>query len=140
MDGTPRQGDISGLLFLPPGTLYQAHPPRREAGATGQERREKDGGVKAGENRDLTITERIKQGYKMRKDLLTGPFSAAYDELGGYDCMTGGWRIKNSTGKHLFTIDVGRYDSDEEAEAVATWVIALANGRQPWRVTIDPKD
>ena len=50
----------------------------------------------------------------------SGPWKLEFDEHGGYDCMTAGWKIQTQNGVTLFVIDLGDFHQDEEvARAIA---------------------
>ena len=61
--------------------------------------------------------------------LLALPLTWEWDEYGGYDCMSGGWHIKNAQGKTLFTIDDAdfAYYEDGAGAVLARWICEKAN-------------
>jgi hypothetical protein len=56
------------------------------------------------------------------------PWSFEWDEYAGYDCMTGGYRVRDARGVSLAVFDAGNSDTGRQgAEVLAAFVVTAAN-------------
>ena len=72
--------------------------------------------------------------------LLAVPFSCEHDECGGYDCMSGGWHVKNAAGTTLVTVDEADFDEKKDAETVARFIVCTANAVTDFKKLFKSKD